>query len=278
MATLERKLMRPQIPASSILKEGVKQVCSALALSLSHVGLGRLLRPRITVLLYHRVSDDARDNLTVGIEQFDRQMALIRRHCLPLSIEQVLAKGDLLRSDAPLVAVTFDDGYLDNYVNAVPILMRHGIPAAFFVSTGIVDSDSRFPHDVQRGNPPIPVMKWDQLRKMRDWGFTIGSHCENHIDCAAEPEERVRAELTQSRDKLRRELGVTSPLFAFPYGRRQNMTPQRLEFVKQAGYSACFSAYGGTNVGNIDPYNVLRRGIHWEFSDAAFLLECLGVR
>ena len=43
-------------------------------------------------------------------------------------------------------------GYLDNYVNAVPILMRYGIPAAFFVSTGIVGTDRRFPHDIRRGN------------------------------------------------------------------------------------------------------------------------------
>lgn len=277
-AALEHKLIRTQIPGSSAPIRLIKQACSTLGLGLWHAGLWRILTPRITVLLYHRVSDDARDNLTVGVEQFDRQMALLRKYCQPMSIEQLLASGAVPRSDRPLVAVNFDDGYLDNYVNAAPILMRHNIPAAFFVSTGIVDSDGRFPHDVLRRNPPIPVMKWDQLREMRDWGFTIGSHSVNHIDCALEPEERVRAELAQSRDHLRRELGVTDPLFAYPYGGRQNMTPKRLEFVKQAGYSGCLSAYGGTNVGTVDRYNLLRYGIHWEFSDGAFLFKCLGLR
>jgi hypothetical protein len=55
------------------------------------------------------------------------------------------------------------------------------------------------------------------------------------------------------------------------------MTPERLELVKKAGYRACLSAYGGTNVGSVDAFNVLRRGIHWEFSAEAFAVECLGL-
>ena len=278
LATLERKLMRSQTSGSSSLVRVLKDSRAALGFACWHLGLGRLLAPRITVLLYHRVSDDTRDNLTVGVEQFDRQMALLRKHCLALSIEQVVETQVVPKSDVPLVSITFDDGYLDNYVNAAPILMRHGIPAAFFVSTGLMDTDGRFPHDVRRGNPSIPLMTWDQLRKMREWGFTIGSHTVSHIDCAAEPEAIVRAELAQSRDDLQRELGVTDPLFAYPYGGRQHMTPQRLELVRQAGYSGCLAAYGGTNVGTVDRYNVLRRGIHWEFSDRAVLFECLGWR
>ncbi len=142
----------------------------------------------------------------------------------------------------------------------------------------MIGTDLRFPHDVRRGNAPIPTMQWDQLRRMRDWGFTIGSHSVSHIDCAAEPEERVRAELAQSRDDLDRELGIREPLFAYPYGSRRHMTPQRLELVKQAGYRACLAAYGGSNVRTIDRFNVLRKGIHWGFSEESFLFECLGLR
>ncbi len=276
-ASLERKLDRLQPAAASMPRRVLKYSRSMLGLRLWKMGLARMVSPRITVLLYHRVSDEARDNLTVGIAQFDRQMALLRRHCEVLSIEQVLATSAIARSNRPLVAVTFDDGYLDNYANAAPILMRHGVPAAFFVSTGIVSAGGRFPHDLRRGNAPIPLVTWEDLRRMRDWGFTIGSHSVNHIDCAAEPEQTVRTELADSRDQLRRELGVEELIFAYPYGGRQHMTPQRLELVKQAGYSGCLSAYGGCNVGVVDRYNVLRRPIQWEFSESAFLYACLGL-
>ena len=144
-----------------------------------------------------------------------------------------------LAARKPIVVVTFDDGYLDNYLSALPLLLRHGIPAAFFVCTGIVGTCRAFPHDIRRGNDLIPVMNWDQLREMRNRGFTIGSHSVNHIDYAAETEETVKAELTQSLAQLQREFGPGEFIFAYPYGGRQHMTPQRLELVKRAGYAAC---------------------------------------
>lgn len=240
--------------------------------------LTRWRAPRVTVLLFHRVSDEVRDNLTVGVAQFERQMALLRQYCDVLSIDEVLDLGERIpSSQRPQVSVTFDDGYLDNFTLAAPILRRHQVPAAFFVSTGIVNSVTPFPHDLRRGNGWVPVMNWDQLRTLREWGFTIGSHTVGHIDCAKETESVVRAELAQSSQALERELGVTNPLFAYPYGGRQHMTAERLEWVRDAGYRGCLSAYGGVNVRQVERYNVLRRGVHWEFSDAAFLMLALGL-
>lgn len=277
-AALDRKLGRVQPAKAALPVRVAKRIRTEAGLTGGRLGLRQMLAPRITVLLYHRVSDEVRDNLTVGIEQFDRQMALVRKHCTPMTIQQVLASRVIPKSSRPLVAITFDDGYLDNYLHAAPILMRHGIPAAFFVSTGIVAAQGRFPHDEWRGNAPIPLMTWAQLRSMRDSGFTIGSHTVNHIDCAAETEETVREELRRSREHLEQELGLNECLFAYPYGGRKHMTPQRLELVRQAGYAGCLSAYGGTNIGTVDRFNVLRLGIHWEYTDRAFLFECQGLR
>ena len=278
IAALERKLERLVAPEPASLEDVLKDGYARTAFAMWRSGLSRVLAPRITVLLYHRVSDGVRDNLTVGIEQFDRHMALLRRYCEPLSIEDVLASKDIPKATKPLVCVTFDDGYLDNYENAAPILLAHQIPAAFFVSTGIVGTSKRFPHDVRRANPPIPVMQWEHLREMKRSGFTIGSHSVSHIDCAGAPEDDVWAELVRSREDLQRELGLEDVIFGYPYGGRQHMTAQRLELVKKAGYCGCLSAYGGTNIGSVDRFNVLRRGIHWKFSDPALLLECLGLR
>jgi peptidoglycan/xylan/chitin deacetylase (PgdA/CDA1 family) len=277
VAALERRLAARDRVAEPRPKALLKAGLGKGAHALWRAGLYRAVAPRITVLLYHRVSDDVRDNLTTGIEQFHRQMALLRRHCHVLSLAEVLAARTIPRSRRPLVCVTFDDGYRDNHDNAVPILMRHRIPAAFFVSTGLVGNDGAFPHDVKRGNAPIPTMDWDQLRRMQQLGFTIGSHTVNHVDCAGESEAVVWRELVESRDTLRRELGIREVVLGYPYGGRQHMTPERLDLVREAGYAGCLSAYGGTNLHGIDPFNVLRRGIHWQFSDPAFMRECVGL-
>jgi len=278
MAELQDRLLQRQPAVQSRLRRVARDGVATLIGGLHQGGLWRVVSPRITVVLYHRVTDDARDNLSVGIEQFDRQMALLAEHCTVLPLADVLECAVVPRSRRPLVAVTFDDGYLDNRKHAVPILLRHGLPAAFFVSTGLIGGDGRFPHDIRRGNPPIATMTWQHLREMRDCGFHIGSHSVSHIDCAAEDEDVVVTELARSRDDLRRELGITDPVFAYPYGGRQHMTPERLALVRKAGYAGCLSAYGGSNVGRVDRFNVLRLGIHWEFSDKAFMLACLGLR
>ena len=82
----------------------------------------------------------------------------------------------------------------------------------------------------------------------------------SHIDCATEPEAKVRAELEQSHGDLQRELALPAFMFAYPYGRRHNMTAERLEIVKATGFTACLSAYGGVNVGVVDRFNILQIG------------------
>lgn len=281
IAALKRKMANAAPGPSGLLQRLKGAVLTAGVTAHRSVGW-RWLDARVTVVLYHRVSDDVRDNLTVGVEQFERQMALLRRDCDLLSIEQVLALADsnqpLPRSRRPKVAVTFDDGYLDNYTLAVPSLLRHRVPAAFFVSTGLMGTAGRFPHDIRRQNPQIPLMDWAQLREMVALGFTIGSHSVHHIDCASESEACVREELVASRQHLQQELGLKELIFAYPYGGRQHMTPQRLQLVKEAGYVGCLSAYGGSNVGGVDRFNVLRKGVNHEFNERAFAWECLGLR
>lgn len=275
-AQLQERL-RAQEPATPRWRNLAKDAAAVGLATFHRLGGQRLLAPRVAVFNYHRVTDEVRDNLTIGIEHFDRHMAWAAAHCTVLPIEEVLAMDRIPRSDRPLVCITFDDGYLDNFRHAAPILRRHGLPASFFVSTGIVDSERPFPHDVRRKNPPIPNMTWEQLDLMRRWGFTIGSHTVNHIDCAAESEDVVRRELAQSRDDLRRELGVRDLIFAYPYGGRQHMTVERLDWVRDAGYVGCLSAFGGVNVGGVDRWMVLRCSDGWAFSDRSFQRRCLGL-
>jgi peptidoglycan/xylan/chitin deacetylase (PgdA/CDA1 family) len=105
----------------------------------------------LTVVLYHRVVDPSGigdldpDLIDATPQEFDEQMAYLRRNFHPVGIEEVLAAhrgGPPLPRDS--VLVTFDDGYLDNHDHALPILAKHGIRGLFFVSTGHVTDRSLF--------------------------------------------------------------------------------------------------------------------------------------
>ena len=99
----------------------------------------------LTVFVYHRVLDPADigdldpEFVDATLDEFDEQMAYVRRHFRPLAIEDVLAAHRAGRGVPPGSAlVTFDDGYRDNCERALPILLKHRIPALFFVSTDYV--------------------------------------------------------------------------------------------------------------------------------------------
>ncbi len=105
---------------------------------------------RLVVLTYHRVLpvrgalDYALPPMAMPRDEFDAQMAHLARRYDPLPLGEAaerLARGTL---PAHAVAVTFDDGYGDNYRYAFPILRKHQIPASIFVVTGALDRRTPF--------------------------------------------------------------------------------------------------------------------------------------
>ncbi|WP_394828729.1 polysaccharide deacetylase family protein [Pendulispora albinea] len=111
---------------------------------------GRAASPWLTVLTYHRVADPATaENVDANVvdarpEHFEEQVAFLKRYCHLIGLDDVLA----FRRGAPLphnpVLLTFDDGYLDNYETVLPILVRHGVPAVFFIATRFIEERRLF--------------------------------------------------------------------------------------------------------------------------------------
>lgn len=113
--------------------------------------IGGLLRGSGTCLTYHRVLPKERlleqerggfapnIELSVSVEEFDLQIAYLARNYHPLSVPEAterLARGELPDRS---VLITFDDGYRDNLIHALPVLRRHGVPAAFYLTTAMID-------------------------------------------------------------------------------------------------------------------------------------------
>ena len=102
------------------------------------------------VLLYHRVTSLARDvhRLAVTPEAFRSQLATLTREWNVVRLGDLITRGS---TDAPAegrVALTFDDGYLDNLDVVLPILEEFGAPATFFLTTAGLDRSSRYWWDV----------------------------------------------------------------------------------------------------------------------------------
>jgi len=109
--------------------------------------LRRLPPDSWTIAMYHRVIEDpAQDPFALGMcvtrRYFDQQMAYFRRHFSPIGLSEAvrrIARGEPLPPRA--LSVTFDDGYLDNFAVALPVLKAHAMDATLFIPTGGLDDD-----------------------------------------------------------------------------------------------------------------------------------------
>lgn len=97
------------------------------------------------ILLYHRIVDENSKYLNKGaavhhpIKDFSREIAYFKRHFQILSMDEVVNRMKSGKEfERPSIAITFDDGYLDNYTLAYPILKKHEVPATIYLTTGLV--------------------------------------------------------------------------------------------------------------------------------------------
>ena len=251
-------------PAS---KQFFKTVFYTILLSGGPVTLRNLIlrllhKTRYTVLLFHRVTDDARDHLTVSVGRFIEQLDCLSRRYRVMSLGQALEASRSRRFLGPnVVVLTFDDGYADNAERAAPLLEHFRLPCTFFVSAGIVGTERAFPHD-SRSPYRFTNLTWEQIQRMHRAGFEIGSHGWSHLNLGRCSLDEARREIVSSRDLLTRVLGVPAKAFAYPFGGANDVTLEVRREIVAAGFETVASAYGGSNVGVIDPLNVRRVAVN----------------
>jgi peptidoglycan/xylan/chitin deacetylase (PgdA/CDA1 family) len=199
------------------------------------MGMGQM--QHIPILAYHRLVDD------VPVDDYYHNC--LRRE---LFVEQMQALAEagyrtipletaalLMRHRTPpgkVVALTFDDGYVDTFDVAAPILRELGFTATVFVVAGLVGRRSLW--DVGKCCT-APLMDWEQIRQLVAWGFSIGSHTVTHPELSQLSPADARYEIEHSRHILEERLGQPIPIFCYPFG-EWNETTYRL--VRDAGYRA----------------------------------------
>jgi peptidoglycan/xylan/chitin deacetylase (PgdA/CDA1 family) len=232
----------------------------------------RYLKNNALVFLYHRVADvkDDPHQLSVSPENFYQQIDFFKKNFNVISLEQLVEKikrKKVARKDA---VITFDDGYADNIINALPALNDLNVPATIFVTAGKIDSKEPF--------------YWDNKTKVSDQGraltltelrqlasnplIEIGSHTLTHPRLVELSTEEQRQEIINSKVLLESILKRGIKSFSYPFGTSSDYTDQTIEIVKKAGYRyACANNQGGVN-GNSDIFTLSRRLIrNWPFDD-----------
>ena len=188
---------------------------------------------KVLVLNYHMVNPML-ISLAIDPTDFDWQMKYLVDHGYhTISTDELYdfmeGKGTL--PDRP-VLITFDDGYVDNYTNAYPILKKYNLKATIFIVTGFVSSRKGY-------------LTWDQLREMEQHGIMAQSHTVTHAPLPELPDERIREELVESKRTAEAELGHPIDFIAYPTGVHDLHI---VSIAKAAGYRGGFTV----KYGNVD--------------------------
>lgn len=286
----------------------------------------------LMILNYHRIGNARETPYDSGAfsctaDQFDWQIGYLKRHYRVATFEECLASAfDGDGPSEPSVLITLDDGYIDNYRTAFPILRRHAVQGVFFLPTAFVGTGSlpwwdviayvvkhskrdkicleypeprtfdlaklgvektithilklytqpsmkdhnRFVETLENACesalPPINsercFLSWDEARQMKQAGMAFGSHTHTHEILGRMPIDRQREEALVSREILRYELRQDIDTMAYPVGALHTFSQTTVRALKEAGYRAAFSFYGGFNrPGAMRPFDICRLGI-----------------
>lgn len=252
----------------------------------------------INVLFYHRIIESSRDdwNICVSIKNFEAHMKWIKEN-----YRIVRFGDDWSNISEPSVVITFDDGYADNYWNALPILKKYNIPATFFISSActheedvfwwdklseIAEKDKNI--DLKYEHTKLKTMKYDkrklylnamygdrvnsylfnrglnedELKRLADDPLVeIGAHTVTHESLKLLGESQQKDEILTSKAELEALLERKIDLFSYPYGDYNEFT---VRILKESGFLKAATVSGGL-AGTGNPFLIPRNAVrNWD--------------
>jgi peptidoglycan/xylan/chitin deacetylase (PgdA/CDA1 family) len=236
-----------------------------------------LMRGATVVLVYHRILEgEAGTGEFVGLHSFEWQMAYLRKHWSPRAF------GDLVHAGGAgggiEVLVTFDDGYRDIFTRALPVIEKYEIPAIFFVATDLVfagKSIERGPAD--EDSPELFPSSDDLDRAVKSPFVTIGNHTASHRFVSQLSAVELETEIAHSQEAFAEKTGVTPDVFAYPRGRRQDLSAAIVPMLEKHGIKAAFTMLPGFLKQGTDRYFIPRIGVSHVNNHTLFKVKVLGL-
>lgn len=196
------------------------------------------------ILQYHHVDDNTPSSTSITITRFKQHLRYLQQNNfsvwpLPELISQ-LKQGNALPERS--VAITFDDGYISIYKNALPLLKQFNYPFTVFINTELVGS--------------YPFMNWQHLKNLQNFSGTIANHAASHEhlirfranESIAEYKKRIRLNLEKAEQTITRKLGRSPRLLAYPYGEYNNLIKQIAKQLKLTAFSQLSGAFNHQQV------------------------------
>ena len=191
---------------------------------------------KIPILMYHQIDVPPKRGtslrgLIVAPSSFARQMALIKllgyKGLSMRDLEPYLA-GEKI---GKVVGITFDDGFQNNLLNALPVLLKNGFTATCYAVSHAIGGTNSW--DLKLGIAQKPLMTTEDWHGWLKSGMEIGSHTRNHVNLNGLSRAQALVEIAGSKNDLQTAFGCDVRHFCYPYGW---FSDDHQKLVQEAGY------------------------------------------
>lgn len=207
----------------------------------------------IIILLYHKIdskSHPLHQDLTVTPSAFEKQIQFFKKRGYHfLSAKELVQYYEKKDYDVRKgVMITFDDGTVDNYTQAWPVLKRADAQATIFLISDFIGQKRDWADEM------TTFLTAEQITEMEKGGIDFGSHSATHPSLPGLNREEIKREAEISKTALEKILGQPVYFFSYPHG---SYNREIIEVLRPQYKLAC-SLHGGINRKNTNPY-ALRR-------------------
>jgi peptidoglycan/xylan/chitin deacetylase (PgdA/CDA1 family) len=231
---------------------------------------------KIKVLMYHRIVQEVPEKYNhwhyVTVTEFRKQLKLIDSlGYTPITFtDYKLYKEDKLTLPSKPIILTFDDGYMDTFENAIPIMKEMGMKAVVFVigdrKLTRAEWDERDEEDI------CPLMTNKQIRIIRRQGFEIGSHAMRHVVLSDLNDPEANYTIRKSKEEIESILQEPIHSFAYPYGQ---FDKRIAKIVSDSGYLFACGVYTGSPKFGKTMYDFRRLAINQRTSIQSFAFKLI---
>jgi peptidoglycan/xylan/chitin deacetylase (PgdA/CDA1 family) len=222
----------------------------------------------VSILCYHSVTKGWDDPVSMEVDDFDAQCAILARSStvvpLPAVTERLAAGNDL---PAGTTVLTFDDGFLDYVEHAVPTMVKYGLTATMYIVGGSLKPGGiavDWITGLDAADAP-PLMSPEQIKDLHERGWDMGSHTMRHADMPTLSEAECLADFVESKELLEDLLKAPVTTLAYPFGHH---APHVRRAAEKAGYTLAVALPEGPE--EAGTYSIPRTGIYrgnpaWKF-------------
>ena len=182
----------------------------------------------IPVLSYHSISDDI-SHISLNTKIFEKQIIFLKK----LGYVSVNF-NEIDPNKKNQIIITFDDGYKDILINALPILKRHNFKATCFFVTNQIGKNNQWDNKKEKFSIK-KIMSNDDIKKWSDNGMSVQSHSHNHFDLTKLSNIDIIKELEISKKYFKDKFNIETDVFCYPFGKvNQNVYDLTKKFYKNA--------------------------------------------